>query len=114
MTHTTQTLIAIDTALRAANGDFRATERALARFCTEALVDCAEQALASLTQAETAKFAITVSDRFARHDREWSISALCSYVHAERLRAWGEAFEASCAAARAEFPSAYEAIGAAL
>lgn len=40
--HTTQTALNIDTAVRSANGDHRATVRALGRFATEALVDAAE------------------------------------------------------------------------
>lgn len=115
MMHTTKTLLAIDTAIRTAGGDFYATRRATARFCTEALVDAAEQALSALTLDETRKFASTVTSRKPfRPDRDWAIEALCSYMHAMRLREWGAAFERSCAAARAEFPAAYEALGAAL
>lgn len=115
MTNTnTTTLLAISTAVRTADGWYDATVRTCGRFCTEALVDTAELALAGLTSAEIAKFASSVSDQWARKDRDWAIQTLCAWCHAMRLREWGAAFERSCAAARAELPAAIELLGACL
>lgn len=114
MTNTTQTLLAINTAIRTADGWHAATVRNCARFCTESLVDSAEQSLAGLTSDERAKFASSLCGQFDRHDRDWAINALCAYTHAMRLREWGAQFTATRAAAQAELPFALEALGAAL
>ena len=95
MNHTTTTALAIDTAIRAGGGDFHATMRTTARFCTESLRDAAEQCLASLTQAERSKFASTVSGVSEwRRDRDWAVEALCAYMSAITLREWSAAFRA--------------------
>jgi hypothetical protein len=95
MMHTTNTALAIDSAIRAGAGDYRATARTTARFCTESLRDAAEQCLASLTTAERAKFATTVSGVSQyRRDRDWAVSALCAYTSAVSLREWSAAYTA--------------------
>lgn len=114
MMHTTNTMLAIDSAVRTADGWYDATVRATARFCTESLVDSAEQALAGLTVDERAKFASSLCGRFDRHDRTWALNALCAYCHAMRLREWSASFVAARTAAIAELPTALEALGASL
>jgi hypothetical protein len=114
MMHTTNTALAIDSAIRTADGWHTATVRNCARFTTEALVDTAEQSLAGLTTAERTKFASTLCGQFERHDRDWAINALCAYTHAMRLREFGAQFERTLASAKADLPSALEALGAAL
>lgn len=118
MTHTTQTLIAISTATRKADGWYDRTASALARFNTEALRDAAIAGVAGLSTSERSKFAATVSsfelDGISTMRRERAIELLCSWCHAMRMREWSASFERSLAAARAEFPAAIESLGAAL
>lgn len=118
MMHTTSTLLAISTATLAADGWYDATVRGLARFATEALRDAAVEALAGMTTSERERFAssatsyeVTNSDRMRR---ERAIEILCSWAHVMRMRAFSERMERARVAARAEFPAAIEALGAAL
>jgi hypothetical protein len=107
----TLTLLAIDNAARSAQGDYRATERALARFCTEALVGAAESCRAGMTQAQIAQFLPSESRGIVR---DCAVRTLCGWVNCQRLVAWRDAFEATRNAALAEMPQALEMLGGAL
>lgn len=105
--HTTITAIAISEAAMSAGGDFYATRKALARFCTEALVDIATEAYVP------AKFSSDFP-KYRRATRDEAIERICGWVHHQRILAWGKAFEATRQAAIAELPAALESLGAAL
>jgi hypothetical protein len=109
MKHTTRTAIAIDTAARTGSGDARATERALARFCTESLIDAAESCVAGMSQDHRERFCSSITT-YTRWTRELAIWTLCGWVSCQRVIEFGETLRA----ASAEFAAAYEAIGAAL
>lgn len=104
----------IDTAARSTHGDYHAAVRSLARFCTESLAEAAHYAREGMTQAERSKFVSSSEFSYGCDRRDIAVRILCGWVSCVQLREWSVAFEASCAAARAEFPAAYEAIGAAL
>lgn len=99
--HTTQTALTIDTAARSAHGDHAATVRALARFCTESLVDAAESALDGMTLAEREKFAWEGARPYARRSRDWAVNMLCSWVHVARMREFAQEMDRIIAARRA-------------
>lgn len=90
-----------------ANGDYRFTKSALAKWCTEALVDAAES--------------VTVPTKFSEPLPTWreatrdeAVMFLCGWTHSERLRKWSRAYQASRQAALSALPAALEALGAAL
>lgn len=90
MMHSTKTLIAIDTAATAGNGDFYATERALGRFCTEALVDAAEQCEAGLPTSRR-----TRNSRYESWRRETAIMQIAGWVSWRALQRWSADFSAT-------------------
>lgn len=114
MTNTTQTLSNINTAVLAADGWYDATSRNTARFCTEALVDAAQSALAGMTSSHRDRFCYNDSRRKSNFDRTWALNVLCAYAHSVRMHNFSVQFEATRTAAKAELPEALEALGAAL
>lgn len=94
-------------AVTAGVGDYAATVRATARFCTEELA-----AVAGEVEVR-AKFA-AAPPTYRPTTRQESVMRLCGWYHDQKIQAWAAAFEASCAAARADFPGALELLGAAL
>lgn len=104
MMHTTQTLINIDSAARSACGDYHATVRALSRFATEALVDAAESCRAGSTVDERRSY--MSNPTYGTPVRDAAIACICGYVNLCRVREFG----ATLRAARAEFPTALEAL----
>ena len=87
--HTMTANIRVGHAVLAGCGDYYATMRTTARFCTEALVDAADA------------FGCEASG-WERHDRRANaVYRLCSYAHAVRLAADGRAIAARVAAERA-------------
>lgn len=88
-------------------GDFYATRRALARFCTEALAACAA--------------VIEIPERFATATPSWralsrdeSLSRLCGWTSWRNLQRDMERLERARAAAIAAMPEALAELGAAL
>lgn len=88
-------------------GDYYATRRALARFCTEALAACAA--------------AIEVPEKFSSEFPTWrtatrdeSIFHLCGWTSWRRMLRDIERFERAHAAAVAAMPEALAELGAAL
>lgn len=118
MQHTTQTLVNISNAVRTADGWYDATVRAVARFSTEALRDAAIAGVASMHTSERTRFASSVTSyeigAIDRMSRERACELLCSWAHVVRMRDFAQQMDRARAAATAEFPSAYEALGAAL
>ena len=108
MNTTTNTDANILAAARQGNGDFHATKRTTARFCTEALADCAA------ATPVPHKYSSATVPTYRRLTRDEALERLCGWASSERNREWGVAFERSCAAARAEFPTAIAELGAAL
>lgn len=106
-THTETTRSNILTAVRTADGWYDRTRSLTAKWCTEALVDVASS--------------VVVPEKFNRGlptyrtaTREEALERLCGWASSERIREWGEAFQAARAAALAELPAALEQLGAAL
>lgn len=85
--HTTLTARAISDAAMTAGGDFRATARALARFCTEALVDLATEAYVP------AKFSSSFPT-YRRATRDEAIERIAGWVSYTKLMQWSDAFTA--------------------
>lgn len=80
--HTTRTAIAISDAAMSGGGDYRATVTALARFCTEALVDAATAAYVP------AKFSSDFP-KYREATRDEAIARLCGWVSYTNVMAWG-------------------------
>ncbi len=109
MSTTTNTTDAnILAAARLADGDYRATERRLARFCTEALVACAKELVVPV------KFASEPLPTWREPTRDEAMWRICGWANFRRVDDWGVKYRAARAAAEAEFPAAIEALGAAL
>src|SRR5688572_25447771 len=89
MTHTMQTLIAIDTAATPANGDYYATASALGKFCTEALIDAAEQCEMGLPVSRR-----TRSSAFESWRRETAIMQIAGWISWRNLQTWRAEFSA--------------------
>lgn len=106
-THSTETAAAILTAARQGNGDFHATRRTTARFCTEALADAAAALVIPANFASEAPAWRTLT-------RDEATFRLCGWVSWRRVQGWGVAFEASRQAAIAAMPEALAELGAAL
>lgn len=84
LNHWTETLCRVSCEALRAQGDYYATARLTARFCTEALVDACEY----LPQAD-----------YQKHDRRANaIYRLATWANAERLRLWKGQFEREQAA----------------
>lgn len=106
MSNTTST--ALLSAARRANGDFRATERALARWCTEEL-----RATASYLSVPR-KFASEGLPTWREATREECLWLLCGWTNWQRLEDWSASYEAARRAAIAALPQALAELGAAL
>jgi hypothetical protein len=107
MNNAANTAAAILTAARTGHGDFRATGRALARFCTEALAD-----VAANTEVP-AKFASDGVPTWRTLTRDEAVARLAGWSSWRSVVEWGKRYEAARQAA-AELPAALEALGAAL
>lgn len=105
-----RTAITVNTLANVARGDFRGTENQLGRFTTEALIDAAEYMVGNMSTSEREKFG--PYERIT--NRERAIMAVCSVVHAQRMREFGAQMDRARAAAVRELPAALAQLGAAL
>lgn len=105
--HVIHAALAILAAARRANGDYRTTCRALARFCTEALADAAADLVVPARYHGGLPTWRTAT-------RDEAIERLCAWANSDRVREWVVAFERSRQAAISELPAALEQLGAAL
>ena len=94
-------------ATRRANGDYRYTKSALAKWCTEALVEAA--------------YSVTVPTKFSEPLPTWrdatraeALMFLCGWAHAQRLAEWLKEYDAARQAAILALPEALTELGAAL
>ncbi len=108
MNSTNNTVANILSAARRADGDYLRSKSTLAKFCTEALADCAAQL------EIPARYWSRSLPTWRSLTRDEALERLSAWANWQRQKEWGERFEASCAAARAEFPAALELLGAAL
>ena len=95
-------------AARRGGGDYCATVRHLAIFCTEALVDAAY-----LLRPVSAKFAQALPT-WRLTSRDEAIDYLRGWASASAIAEWSTAFEACCVEVRAAMPQVLEALGAAI
>lgn len=94
-------------AVLSSHGDYRATKSALAKWCTEALVEAAGSV------AVPRKFSEPLPT-WRDATRDEALAFLCGWTHSERLRKWSEAYQATRKAALAALPEALAELGAAL
>lgn len=87
MNHWTATLVAVSDAAMSGGGDYYATVRATARFCTEALVEVATEACVPTKFSSGFPVYRTATRREA-------VEKLCGWVSYTNLMAWSDAFTA--------------------
>jgi hypothetical protein len=95
-------------AVRTAHGDFRATMRITGRWCSEELAQVAAEL------EIPSKFATDSVPTWRTLTRDEAVRRLAGWCSWRSVKEWAEQFEASCQAARAEFPQAIAELGAAL
>ncbi len=88
MTNNTATLLSISTAARMGNGDQRATERTTARFCTEALVDAAAQAIIGMTRDQRDRY-VSGHPTYGTINRERAVATLCGWTSCQNVIEFG-------------------------
>jgi hypothetical protein len=87
MNHWTATTIAVSDAAMSGGGDYYATRTALARFCTEALVEVATAAYVPT------KFSSSYPT-YRRATRDEAVARLCAWTSYTKLMAWSDEFTA--------------------
>jgi hypothetical protein len=105
MTYSTRIKVLL--AAEGGHGDYYATKSALAKWCTEALLDATTLANPPRNFAEPLP---TWRDA----TREEVLFFLCGWASYEKVRAWGEKYKAAREAAVAALPEALVELGAAL
>ncbi len=109
MTNNTASLLSVSTAARKGNGDFYATVRSTARFCTAALVDAAESCVAGMTKDQRSRY-VSGHPTYGTVTRDRAVMTLCGWVSHQKVIAFGATLEA----ALTEFPAALAELGAVL
>jgi hypothetical protein len=98
MSHWTATLVAVSDAAMSGGGDYYATRTALARFCTEALVEVATAAC--VPTKFSSGFPV-----YRRATRDEAVEKLCGWTSYTKLMAWSDAFYAERAYSDSFVPS---------